>query len=126
MAGIFKIRSKLGLTYKMILYIYVSILVIFVLCFYYTSRITREIVVENLKSKAEYLTTSTVSKIERVLGSIQRVPDNFADILEQKNLDEEQIKQIIRMMVILLADCTYCCYKTCSRRKPFCLKSFLD
>lgn len=88
-----------GLAFKMIIYVFVCILIIFILIFHYTFRVTREIVFKNLKSNAEYLTESTVYKIEKVLGSIQRVPDNFARIFQQNDLNEAQTRQLIRMMV---------------------------
>jgi signal transduction histidine kinase len=94
---LFKVRR--GLAYKMIMYIFVSILIIFILIFHYTLRITREIVVKNLKTNAEFLTTNTVSKIEKVLGSIQRVPDNFAEIIQKNKFNDVQINNILRLMV---------------------------
>ncbi|MEI6049886.1 MAG: ATP-binding protein [Bacteroidota bacterium] len=93
------IKLRRGLAYKMIMYVFVSIMVIFVLIFHYTLRITREIVVKNLKSNAEYLTVSTVSKIEKVLSSIQRVPDNFARVFQLNEFDEVTLNRLLRMMV---------------------------
>jgi signal transduction histidine kinase/HAMP domain-containing protein len=94
-----KVELRRGLAFKMIASIFVSILVIFVVIFYYTLTITRGIVFKNLKSSAEYLTESTVYKIEKVLSSIQRVPDNFVPIFQQNDLNEDQLKKLIRMMV---------------------------
>ena len=83
----------------MILYIFVCTLIIFILIFHYTLKITREIVVRNLKSNAEYLTTNTVSRIEKVLSSIQRVPDNFAPIIQSNEFDEAMLNRLLKMMV---------------------------
>ena len=94
-----KIRLRRGLGYKMTLYVFFGILVIFTLVFHYTLMITRKIVVNNLKSNAKYITTNTVSKIEKVLSSIQRVPDNFAQIFQENEFDEAKMKQLLRMMV---------------------------
>ncbi|MCK9399302.1 MAG: ATP-binding protein [Bacteroidales bacterium] len=94
-----QIKLRRGLAFKMIIYVFVSIMVIFILIFHYTLKITRDIVVENLKSNAEYLTKSTVSKIEKVLSSIQRVPDNFAQIYQQNDFDEAEMNRLLRMMV---------------------------
>ena len=106
-----KPKRKLGrgLAFKMILYIFVSIMVIFILIFHYTLTITRDIVVKNLKSNAKYLTTSTVSKIEKVLSSMQRVPDNFAQIFQQNDLDETQMKRLLKLMVETNKDITGAC-----------------
>jgi len=83
----------------MIMYIFVSIMIIFFIVFLYTIKITNDIVVKNLKSNAEYLTTRTVSEIEKVLSSIQRIPDNFAEIYQQNDFDETKMKRMLRMIV---------------------------
>ncbi|HBB91503.1 MAG TPA: hypothetical protein DC042_07230 [Bacteroidales bacterium] len=94
-----KLKFRRGLAFKMVLSIFVSIGIIFVGIFYYTQRITRDIVTKNLKTNAEYLTISTVSKIEKVLSSIQRVPDNLVRLVEHNTMDEKQINQVVRLMV---------------------------
>jgi signal transduction histidine kinase len=94
-----KFYKRRGLAFKMILYLFLSIWAIFIVIFYNTQKVTREIVLENLESSAEHLTISTVSKVERVLGSIQRVPDNFAGIIEKTEWTDEKIQPILRMMV---------------------------
>jgi signal transduction histidine kinase len=83
----------------MIIYIFFSVMVIFTVIMHYTLRFTRAIVVQNLKTNAEHLTMRTVAQIEQVLGSIQRVPDNFIRIFEQENLSEADIRQYLRMIV---------------------------
>ncbi len=94
-----KIKLRQGLAFKMIMYVFVSIMVIFIMIFHYTIRITSDIVAKNLKTNAQYLTTSTVAKIEKVLSSIKRVPDNFAFVFEKDKLDEAGINQFLKMMV---------------------------
>jgi signal transduction histidine kinase len=99
MAKVSSIKFRKGLAFKMILYIFLCIMVIFILIFNYTLKITREIVVKNLKSNAEYLTKNTVSRIEKALSSIQRVPDNFAFIFEQDDFNEAEVNRLLHMMV---------------------------
>ncbi len=94
-----KFLKRRGLAFKMILYLFLSIWAIFIVIFSNTQKVTREIVLENLESSAEHLTISTVSKVESVLGSIQRVPDNFAGIIEKTEWTDENIQPILRMMV---------------------------
>jgi signal transduction histidine kinase len=94
-----KFLKRRGLAFKMILYLFVSIWAIFIVIFYNTQKVTRKILIENLEISAEHLTVSTVSKIEKVLSSIQRVPDNFAGIIQQTEWTDENIKPILRMMV---------------------------
>ncbi|MCX6258140.1 MAG: ATP-binding protein [Bacteroidia bacterium] len=105
-----KIALRRGLAFKMVLYIFVSIMIMFSLIFLYTLKITGEIVKKNLKSNAEYLTTRTVSKIEKVLGSIQSVPDNFALIFQQNGFDNTGMNQLLRMMVENNKEITGACF----------------
>ncbi|MFO7615704.1 MAG: cache domain-containing protein, partial [Bacteroidales bacterium] len=83
----------------MIAYLFVSIMVIFGLVFETTQRITQKIVTENLKTNARYMTTSAVERIEKVLSSIQRVPDNFAVLVQDYQMDDDQIQELVRLMV---------------------------
>jgi signal transduction histidine kinase len=104
-----KIKLRRGLAFKLIMSVFLSIMIIFILIFHYTLRITRDIVVKNLKSNAEYLTKSTVSKIEKVLSSIQQVPDNFAQIFQQNDFDEAEMNRLLRMIVENNKDITGAC-----------------
>ncbi len=94
-----QLNIRRGLAYKMIMYVFVSIMIIFILIFHYTLRITRDIVVRNLKSNAQYLTESTVYRIEKELSSVQRVPDNFAQIFQQNDFSESELNRLLRLMI---------------------------
>ncbi len=104
-----KITLHRGLAFKMILYIFVSIMVIFIFTFHYTLTITHDMVVKNLKTNARYLTMSTVSRIEKVLSSMQRVPDNFATVFQQSEFDEESMNRMLKLMVENNKDITGAC-----------------
>jgi signal transduction histidine kinase/HAMP domain-containing protein len=94
-----KFKLRRGLAFKMFLSIFVSIWIIFVVIFYYTQKITRDIVFKNLKANAENLTNNSVSRIEKVLSSIQRVPDNFVKMIEGNTIDEKEMSRVVCMMV---------------------------
>jgi signal transduction histidine kinase/HAMP domain-containing protein len=99
MVNYLKNYLKLGLAQKMVIYILIGIIMVFILIFHYTFKLTNAIVVRNLKVNAEYLTTNTVSKIEKVLGAVQKVPDNYIKLLSKNDLSESQIRELIRLMV---------------------------
>jgi signal transduction histidine kinase/HAMP domain-containing protein len=99
MVNYLKNGLKLGLAQKMVIYILIGITMVFILIFHYTFKLTNNIVVRNLKVNAEYLTTNTVSKIEKVLGAVQKVPDNYIKLLAKNDLSENQIRELIRLMV---------------------------
>lgn len=88
-----------GLAFKLILYIFTSISIIFFLIFVYNYHISKKIVHKNLVASAENLTTSIVLKVEKVLGSIEKVPLNFAKIIESSNYSKEELLGILRQVV---------------------------
>lgn len=88
-----------GLTYKLVLYIFTGIAVIFFLAFAYNYRISRKIVHKNLVESAEQLTSATVLKVEKVLSSIQKVPLNFSKIIESSDYSEEELYRILKQVV---------------------------
>ena len=88
-----------GLAAKLIISIMIVLGVIFLLLFSYNLKITREIIVKNLESNAENLTGATVARIDKVLSSIQKVPDNFAPIFERHLDSEAEMKDLLSLMV---------------------------
>jgi signal transduction histidine kinase len=117
-----KIKLPSSMAFKMVIYILVSIMVIFILIFRFTSKITSDIISKNLKSNAEYLTTRTVLKIEKVLSTLQRIPENYAEIIQQNEFNEDEINRLLRIMVENNREITGACiafepyYKSCSQR----------
>lgn len=83
----------------MILYIFSSIAVIFFLIFLYNYNISRKIVRKNLITNAENLTSLTVSKVENVLNSVMKIPQNFAGIIESSDHSKEELINLLYQMV---------------------------
>lgn len=94
----FNIKEK-GLAYKLILYIFSSIAIIFSVIFLYNYTISRKVVEKNLKTSAENLTVATVLKVERVLSTVQEIADNFSKIIENTNYSKEELIGVIRQEV---------------------------
>ncbi|MDD4109911.1 MAG: cache domain-containing protein, partial [Prolixibacteraceae bacterium] len=87
------------LAIKMILYIFTGIAVIFFLIFLYNYNISRKIVRKNLITNAENLTSLTVSKVENVLNSVMKIPQNFAGIIESSDYSEKELINLLFQMV---------------------------
>jgi signal transduction histidine kinase len=88
-----------GLASKLIISIMITLGVIFVLLFTYNLTITRKIIVKNLETNAENLTGATVARIDKVLSSIQKIPDNYAPIFERHLDSEADMKDLVALMV---------------------------
>ncbi|MCX6305192.1 MAG: cache domain-containing protein [Bacteroidetes bacterium] len=88
-----------GLAFKLIISIMITLGIIFILLFSYNLLITRKIIVKNLETNAENLTGATVARIDKVLSSIQKIPDNFAPIIERHLDSEKDMKDMVALMV---------------------------
>ncbi|MCX6268795.1 MAG: cache domain-containing protein [Bacteroidetes bacterium] len=104
-----KTIHRRGLAFKLIISIMITLGIIFVLLFSYNLTITRRIIVKNLETNAENLTGATVARIDKVLSSIQKVPDNFAPIIERHLDSDKELKEFISMMVAANKDILGAC-----------------
>ena len=88
------------MAFKLILYIFSGIALIFFLAFVYNYRISRKIVHKNLVTNARDITSSTVLRVEKVLSTVQRVPLNFAKLIEASDFSQEELLKILRHEVV--------------------------
>jgi len=95
------IQHKKGLALKLIISIFSSIAVIFLFIFLYNYRISRIIVEKNLKTNAENLTKSGVSQIEKILYSIQKIPDNYSQIIQNSDYSQDELVKLLKQEVEL-------------------------
>ena len=71
-----------GLALKLILLILTSITIIFCAIFSYNYYFSRRIILQNVSENAGNLAQATVNRIDMVLHSIEKVPQNLAYFLE--------------------------------------------
>ncbi len=93
------LRQEKGLAFKLVLYIFSSISIIFCVIFLYNYSISKKIVEKNLKSNAENITIATVSKVEKVLSIVQKITENFAMIIDSSNYSKDELLKILRQEV---------------------------
>ena len=84
-------KQKRGLAFKLILFIFLSVAVVFLLIFLDNYQISKNMVEKNLKLNAENLTKNIVADVEKILGSVQKVPENFSEVIENDNYSKEEI-----------------------------------
>jgi sigma-B regulation protein RsbU (phosphoserine phosphatase) len=93
------IRGRKGLAFKLITSIFASIALIFLVIFVYNYDFSKSIVEKSLKTNAENLTRNGVSQIEKILYSIQKVPDNYSKIIENTDYSKETLVKILQQVV---------------------------
>ncbi len=71
-----------GLALRFIIYILSSVTLIFLAVYSYNYKFTRKIIKKNIETNAQNLTIAIVNRIESVLRGVERVPLNFAILLQ--------------------------------------------
>ncbi|MBN1927567.1 MAG: SpoIIE family protein phosphatase [Prolixibacteraceae bacterium] len=87
---------KRGLAYKLIIYIFTGIAIIFALIFLYNYSYSKKIVEKNLRMNAKNLTGKGVAQIEKILSSIQKIPDNYSLFIESSDFSKEGLVKILK------------------------------
>ncbi len=90
------ITFKKGIAFKLALIFSGSVMLIFVLIFGTYYRFTRKLIEKNTAENARNLTLGTVARIDGILRSVQRGPDNMAGTMERGPVAREEILGLLR------------------------------
>ena len=93
------LRRRKGLAFKIIISIFLSIAIIFLVIFLFNYNFSKNIVEKNLKTNAENLTKNSVSQIEKILYSIQKIPDNYSEIIANTDFSKDVLANILKQGV---------------------------
>jgi phosphoserine phosphatase RsbU/P len=88
-----------GITFKLILFFTLSSALIFLLLFSFNYRFSRRMIEKNVEDNARNLALSKVNRIESVLLSVQKVPENLASFLETGSCNKEELLHLLRSLV---------------------------
>jgi len=88
-----------GIAFKLILAICVSGGLIFIFIFGFNYRFSRRMIEKNVEGNARNLALSKVNRIESVLLSVQKVPENVASFLETRPCNREELLHLLRSVV---------------------------
>ncbi|MCX6283691.1 MAG: cache domain-containing protein [Bacteroidetes bacterium] len=70
-----------------------------VIIFVYDYKVTKTLVVKNLRSIAYEMTSNAVLKIDKVLSKIQAIPANYSALILSELGNEEKMKYLLKQMV---------------------------
>jgi sigma-B regulation protein RsbU (phosphoserine phosphatase) len=88
-----------GIAFKLILAICVSGGLIFIFIFGFNYRFSRRMIEKNVEDNARNLALSKVNRIESVLLSVQKIPENVASFLETRSCNKEELLRLLRTVV---------------------------
>jgi signal transduction histidine kinase/methyl-accepting chemotaxis protein len=83
----------------MVLFIFINVFVIIAFIFAYIYKVSHDTIYSNLKENSRLLTLSTVNEVEKILSSVQKVPDNLSNIIESGNYSADDIEKLLKMAV---------------------------
>jgi len=88
-----------GIAFKLVLFFTLSSALIFVAIFSYNYLVSRKMIKKGIEENSANLIITTTSRIEVLLTSTQKVPQNVAYLLENTNYDESELFKIIYAIV---------------------------
>lgn len=94
-----KAKHNHHLEIKIILYVFISLVILLTSILYYNYKVSEKTLVKNLKTNARYLTNNTVAEIEKIVFSIEKIPYNYAKIIENNKFTAEQINALLKLLV---------------------------
>ncbi|HTX88829.1 MAG TPA: SpoIIE family protein phosphatase [Bacteroidales bacterium] len=102
MAGKFSIKRIRfrGLAFRYGMFFLVSILVVFVISFYYTFNNSRKLLLEQAEKNAENLTSLTVARIENILQPVEQIPLGFARNLALPATNYQDIREQMKDFIM--------------------------
>ena len=94
----FSMRNR-GIAFRYSLSILAITILIFALFFIVNRNISKGIILKNVENNAENLTISTANKIESVIKSVQKIPENQGSLLQNFNLSAKELEKLLRLSV---------------------------
>jgi sigma-B regulation protein RsbU (phosphoserine phosphatase) len=88
-----------GIAFKLIFFFTLSSGLIFLLIFSFNYRFSRRMIEKNVEDNARNLVLSKVNRIESVLLSVRKIPENLASFLETGSCNKEELLHLLRTVV---------------------------
>jgi phosphoserine phosphatase RsbU/P len=88
-----------GIAFKLSILILSTTAIIFLIIFGYSYQISRELILNNVRENAKNLTFNAVNRIETILQSFEKIPENLAYSLEYSKYNKGEILNILRSIV---------------------------
>ena len=88
-----------GIAFKLVIFFTASSAAIFAVIFSYNYLVSRRMIQKGIEENSANLITTTTSRIEVLLTSTQKVPQNAAYLLENMNYDESELFKVLYAIV---------------------------
>jgi len=88
-----------GIAFKLSILILSTTAIIFMIIFGYGYHISRKLILNNVRENAKNLAFNAVNRIETILQSFEKIPENLAYFLEYSGYNKSDILNLIRTIV---------------------------
>lgn len=88
-----------GIAFKLVVFFTLTSAAIFTAIFSYNYLVSRRMIQKGIKENSTNLITTTTSRIEVLLTSTEKVPQNTANLLENMNYDESELFKVLYAIV---------------------------
>ncbi len=92
------LKSK-GIAFKLSVLILSTTAVIFLIIFGYSYQISRRLILNNVRENAKNLTFNAVNRIETILKSFEKIPENLGYFLEYSTYNKSDLLNLLRSVV---------------------------
>jgi phosphoserine phosphatase RsbU/P len=92
----FTIRNR-GIAFRFSLSILTITILIFALSFIVNHNISKKIILRNVEKNVENLTISTANKIESVIKSVQKIPENQSSLLQNFHFSADELRKLLML-----------------------------
>ncbi len=90
---------KRGIAFRMISLIFLGVVIVTINIFAYFYRVSRATILANLKENSRLLTVSTVTRVEKLLTAVQKIPTNLAPIVETGRYSRAELEDLLALAV---------------------------
>ncbi len=87
------------IAFQLSFFILTFTIIIFIAIFAYDYNVSKTLLLKNVEISARHLTYSAANKIEGFLMAVQKIPHNFACMLENSIYNEEELKSMLSSLV---------------------------
>jgi len=94
-----EIKIKQSLALKLSMYIITAVVIIFLAVLIYNYQVSKDLFIENNTENTKNLASSTLNKIDSILIAAQKVPEDFATVLEYFDPSKTQLLEMLKSAV---------------------------
>jgi sigma-B regulation protein RsbU (phosphoserine phosphatase) len=93
-------KTRNSLTFKLSIIILSVVLLIFAIIVLFNYKVSQNLLIEDAKKDARYITKLTISQIQDVLGTVEEPVNLFSKYISENNANSTQLQRVVELMVI--------------------------